>query len=61
MYLIIKHTITSGPRWFRQRRLLTPAFHLKILNDFHPIMSSNVNRLVENLHTFADSGKSFDF
>lgn len=60
LILEIQFLTNSGLRWFRQRRLITPAFHFKILNEFHPIMSSNVDRLVSKLYTFADSGKSFD-
>lgn len=50
----------SGPRWHQKRRILNPAFNTKVLNEFHPIMGANVNRLVKKLNVFADSGESFD-
>lgn len=38
---------SSGDKWKNRRRMLTPAFHFKILEDFIPIMS-------EQTKTFTD-------
>lgn len=49
-----------GNFWFRQRRLITPSFHFKILNEFHLIMNKGVNALITKLNKFADTDEAFD-
>lgn len=39
----------GGEKWKKQRKILTPAFHFKILESFLPIMESNGNVLITKL------------
>ena len=38
---------SKGDKWFRHRKLLTPAFHYEILNDFFPVYSDCVDEMLE--------------
>lgn len=38
-----------GPSWHHRRKLLTPAFHFKILDEFGPLLQNHAQRLVDNL------------
>ena len=38
---------SKGDKWKNHRRMLTPAFHFKILEDFIPIMSDMTQVLIE--------------
>ncbi|KAL3285471.1 hypothetical protein HHI36_000003 [Cryptolaemus montrouzieri] len=48
-----------GEQWQRHRKLITPAFHFKILDGFQDIFSEKSQMLVEELQPLAD-GKFFD-
>ena len=48
---------SNGSLWKSRRRMLTPAFHFKILEDFAPVMNEQSNILVNNLRKVCD--KSF--
>lgn len=37
-------------KWRFRRKILTPAFHFRILNDFLPIMNQEATKLVEKLN-----------
>ena len=39
----------TGKEWRQRRKLLTPTFHFKILNDFVPIINDNSNIMVDKL------------
>lgn len=41
--------ITHGERWYKLRRLLTPAFHFQILERFVQIFEEQANVLVDKL------------
>ncbi|KAK9744643.1 Cytochrome P450 [Popillia japonica] len=41
--------ISQGAKWFAQRKLLTPAFHFKILESFMPVFTEKANLLVQDL------------
>lgn len=41
--------ITSGERWFKLRKLVTPSFHFQILEDFVKVFDEQAKILVEKL------------
>ncbi|RZC36714.1 p450 domain containing protein, partial [Asbolus verrucosus] len=51
--------ILGGPKWKTHRRLITPAFHFKILEQFVDIFEADGNILVEKLSKRSGS-KSLD-
>nr|CAD7590612.1 unnamed protein product [Timema genevievae] len=46
--------LSTGVKWHSHRKLLTPAFHFKILEEFIPIFNKNSNILVEKLSEYVD-------
>ncbi|XP_054156249.1 cytochrome P450 4C1-like [Oppia nitens] len=48
---------TTGAKWSGRRKLLTPAFHLKILNDYIPIINKQTNMFVKKI---IDNNISYD-
>ncbi|CAG7729871.1 unnamed protein product [Allacma fusca] len=46
--------ISKGKKWYTHRKLLTPAFHFKILENFQPIFDDNSKVLVNVLKKFED-------
>jgi len=51
---------SAGGKWKARRRLLTPAFHFKILDDFIDVYNKQAEVLVSKLEPFADSGREFN-
>lgn len=41
---------SNGAKWKAHRKILTPAFHFRILQDFLPIINENAIILVKKLH-----------
>lgn len=50
---------SSGQKWRSRRKLLTPAFHFKILEDFVDVFNNEGQKLVKKLQKKAD-GKPFN-
>nr|ASU43935.1 cytochrome P450 CYP4 [Eriocheir sinensis] len=50
---------STGNKWHSRRKLLTPAFHFKILEDFVEVFNGQSNKMVQQLTEKAD-GKAFD-
>ena len=50
--------IEQGDKWFRNRRLLTPAFHYEILKGYVPVYNSCVSVLLEKWSKSAMRGES---
>ena len=47
---------STGPKWKKRRREITPSFHFSILNDFSTIFEDHSKILVEKLKKFAGTG-----
>ncbi|XP_056019487.1 ultra-long-chain fatty acid omega-hydroxylase-like [Ostrea edulis] len=52
--------ISSGAKWKRSRRLLTPAFHFDILKPYVKIYKTCADLLLKNLNPHADTGESVE-
>lgn len=55
--------ITSGQaKWRLRRKIITPAFHFRILNDFLPIMNQEATKLIVKLNQnkYLGTEKSID-
>jgi cytochrome P450 family 4 subfamily V len=50
---------STGAKWSSRRRMLTPTFHFKILEEYVPLMNKHADNLVKKLEKFAD-GRRFD-
>nr|AUB85738.1 CYP4V28 [Penaeus japonicus] len=49
----------TGSKWHSRRKLLTPAFHFKILEDFLDVFNTQSTTMIKQLQEKAD-GKPFD-
>ncbi|CAC5419323.1 CYP4B1 [Mytilus coruscus] len=52
--------ISSGKKWERNRRLITPAFHFGILKPYVDIYNSSTDKFLDNLKGFAQTSKPVD-
>uniref|UniRef100_A0A182M757 Cytochrome P450 n=1 Tax=Anopheles culicifacies TaxID=139723 RepID=A0A182M757_9DIPT len=52
--------ISRGRKWQTRRKIITPTFHFKILEQFVEIFDQQSNTFVDILHLFAKSGETFD-
>ncbi|ETN66704.1 cytochrome P450 4C1 [Anopheles darlingi] len=52
--------ISKGEKWFQRRKIITPTFHFKILENFAEVFNREVDVLVENLRQHENSGREFD-
>lgn len=48
---------SSGQKWISRRKILTPAFHFKILEDFVEIFDRQSSILVQKLKKFEGRGE----
>jgi cytochrome P450 family 4 len=51
--------LSTGQKWFNKRKIITPTFHFKILEQFVEIFNRQGNVLIEKLTDKAD-GKEFN-
>ncbi|XP_022909912.1 cytochrome P450 4C1-like [Onthophagus taurus] len=47
--------ISNGPKWFQRRKLITPAFHFKILEHYMNVFSQKSRRLITVLEKEANN------
>lgn len=45
---------STGQKWFNHRKMITPTFHFKILNEFLDVFNKNSNRLIDYLESFSN-------
>lgn len=48
---------STGQKWLSRRKIITPAFHFKILEDFVEVFDKQSSILVEKLEKFEDCGE----
>ncbi|XP_070074617.1 probable cytochrome P450 4d14 isoform X2 [Drosophila takahashii] len=46
--------VSKGQKWFRRRKIITPAFHFKILEDFVEVFDQQSAIMAQQLHAKAD-------
>ncbi|XP_017034672.3 probable cytochrome P450 4d14 [Drosophila kikkawai] len=46
--------LSTGKKWFRRRKVITPAFHFKILEDFVEVFDQQSATMAEKLYDRAD-------
>ena len=51
---------SNGTKWHDRRKLLTPAFHFRILRDFMSVMNEQARGLVDNILPRRDLSKPVD-
>ncbi|XP_053692189.1 cytochrome P450 4C1-like [Sabethes cyaneus] len=51
--------ISSGEKWFQRRKIITPTFHFKILEQFVTVFNKETDIMVRNLKKHV-GGKEFD-
>ncbi|CAD5117463.1 DgyrCDS6230 [Dimorphilus gyrociliatus] len=51
---------STGRKWHERRKLLTPTFHFRILQDFVEVFNEQAEIIIEKLKSSADTGKSVD-
>ncbi|KAH8321574.1 hypothetical protein KR074_009617 [Drosophila pseudoananassae] len=52
---------STGSKWHKRRKMITPAFHFNILQDFHEVMNENSSKFIDQLKKVADGDNIFDF
>lgn len=51
---------STGEKWHSRRKLLTPAFHFKILEQLQPIINKHARGLILRLEKLAETGEEFN-
>ncbi|KAH8233715.1 hypothetical protein KR026_011572 [Drosophila bipectinata] len=52
---------STGSKWHKHRKMITPAFHFNILQDFHEVMNENSSKFIKHLRKVAAGDTIFDF
>ncbi|XP_061388493.1 cytochrome P450 4e2-like [Musca vetustissima] len=52
---------SKGSKWHKHRKMITPSFHFKILQDFHEVMNTNSSKFIEKLREVSQGDNIFDF
>ncbi|KAL5290414.1 hypothetical protein ACFFRR_010025 [Megaselia abdita] len=53
--------VSKGRKWFKRRKIITPAFHFKILEQYIETFENQGKTLVRNLNEMVKLGKPFEF
>ncbi|KAL5285735.1 hypothetical protein ACFFRR_007423 [Megaselia abdita] len=51
---------STGTKWFKHRKMITPSFHFKILVDFLDVMNENSDKFMQQLQAKAEAKDMFD-
>lgn len=54
------NVLSHGDKWLARRRMITPAFHFEILDDFLHVMNEQAEILVDILANEAKANKKID-
>ncbi|XP_019547200.3 cytochrome P450 4d8-like [Aedes albopictus] len=49
--------ISSGEKWFQRRKIITPTFHFKILEQFVTVFNKETDTMVDNLRKHVGGGE----
>ena len=49
---------STGPKWFKHRKIITPTFHFSVLDNFCTVFGENCKVLVDQLSKISDTGKA---
>ncbi|XP_030573641.1 cytochrome P450 4e5, mitochondrial-like [Drosophila novamexicana] len=52
---------SSGSKWHKHRKMITPAFHFNILQDFHLVMNENSTKFIKRLKKVSAGDSIIDF
>ncbi|CAD7012862.1 unnamed protein product [Ceratitis capitata] len=52
---------STGRKWYTHRKIITPSFHFKILQNFHEVMNKNSSKFIEILRRVSEKDTIFDF
>ena len=49
---------STGPKWFKHRKIITPTFHFSVLDNFCTVFGENCKVLVDQLSKVSDTRKA---
>uniref|UniRef100_A0A8C2AU51 aromatase n=2 Tax=Cyprinus carpio TaxID=7962 RepID=A0A8C2AU51_CYPCA len=52
--------VSTGQKWFRHRRLLTPGFHYDVLKPYVKLVSDSTKVMLDKWEVYGKSGESFE-
>ncbi|ALC40923.1 Cyp4e3 [Drosophila busckii] len=52
---------STGSKWHKHRKMITPSFHFNILQDFHQVMNENSTKFIKLLKQAAAGDSIIDF
>ncbi|CAG6014785.1 unnamed protein product [Menidia menidia] len=52
--------VSSGQKWFRHRRLLTPGFHYDVLKPYVQLMSQSAKTMLDKWESYATTNEVFE-
>ncbi|EDW31621.1 GL11221 [Drosophila persimilis] len=52
---------STGSKWHKHRKMITPSFHFNVLQDFHEVMNEKSTKFIKHLKNVSGGGSIFDF